>query len=52
MQHAFAGFTGDIGVVLQHDFILRQRAGFVGAENVHRAKVLNGVEVFDDYLLF
>ena len=52
VQHALAGFAGDIGVVLQHDFVLRQGAGFIGAENVHRAKVLNGVEVFDDHLLF
>ena len=52
VQHALAGFAGNIGVVLQHDFVLRQGAGFIGAENVHRAKVLNGVEVFDDHFLF
>ena len=52
VQHPFAGLSGDIGVVLQHDFVLGQGAGFIGAKNVHRAKVLDGVEVFDDHLLF
>ena len=37
-------------VVLQHDFVLRQGAGFIGAKNVHRAKVLDGVEVFNNHL--
>ena len=52
VQHAIAGFAGDIGVVLQHNFVLGQRAGFIGAENVHRTKVLNGIQVFDDHFLF
>ena len=52
MQHAFAHLAGDIGVVLQHDFILRQGTGFIGAQNVHRAKVLYRVEVLDDHFLF
>ncbi len=52
MQHSLAGLTGDIGVVLQHDLVLSQGAGFIGAENIHRAKVLNGVEVFDDHFCF
>ena len=52
VQHPFAGLSGDIGVVLQHDFVLRQGAGFIGAKNVHRAKVLDGVEVFNNHLLF
>ena len=52
VQHPFAGLSGDIGVVLQHDFVLGQGAGFIGAKNVHRAKVLDGVEVFNDHLLF
>ena len=38
-------------MVLQHDFILGQGAGFIGAEDVHRAKILNGVEVLHDNLL-
>ena len=39
-------------MVLQHNFILSQRAGFVGAENIHRAEVLNGVQVLNnDFLL-
>ena len=39
-------------MVLQHDFILRQGAGFIGAQDVHRAKVLYRVEVLDDHFLF
>ncbi len=36
---------------LQHDLVLGQGAGFVGAEDIHRAKVLDSVEVLDDHLL-
>ena len=38
-------------MILQHDFILGQRAGFIGAQNVHRAEVLNGIQMFDDHFL-
>ena len=42
----------DIPVILQHHLVLRKRAGLVGAQHVHRAKVLNRVEVLNDRLLF
>ena len=32
-------------MVLQHNLILGQGAGFISAEDVHRAEILNGVEV-------
>ncbi|MNE25160.1 hypothetical protein D3C80_1184820 [compost metagenome] len=52
VQHTLAYLPGDIRVVLEHDFILRQRPGFVGTQDVHRAKVLDSVEMFhDDFLL-
>ena len=40
-----------VHVSLQHDVVLRQRARLVGAENIHRAEVLNGVKVLHDSLL-
>lgn len=52
MQHAFASFTGDIGMILQHNFILCQGAGFISAQNIHCAKVLNGIQMFDDHFRF
>ena len=39
-------------MVFQHDFVLGQRPGFIGAENIHRAKVLDSVEVLHDHFLF
>ena len=51
MQHVVAGHAEHVGVALEHDFILRQRAGFIGAENIHRAEVLDGVQTFDDHFL-
>ncbi|MNT80446.1 hypothetical protein D3C72_2199000 [compost metagenome] len=51
LQHTFADFARDIRMILQHNFILRQGAGFIGAKNIHRAKVLNGVEVFHNHFL-
>ena len=34
----------DVDVALEHDVVLRERAGLVGAEDVHRPEVLDGVE--------
>ena len=39
-------------MILQHNFILRQGAGFIGTQNIHSAKVLNGIQMFDDHFLF
>ena len=44
--------TVHIQVVFQHHLVLGQRTGLVGAENVDSAKILNGVKIFDDGLLF
>ncbi len=35
----------------EDDAVLRQRAGLVGAQDIHRAEILNGVEALDDDLL-
>ncbi len=50
-KHARIFLAVDVPVVLQHHLVLRERAGFVGAQHVHGAKVLNRVEVLDDGLL-
>ena len=39
-------------MILQDNFILSQGTGFISAQDIHCAKVLDGVEVFDDDLLF
>ena len=41
----------DVAVLLQHDAVRGQRAGLVGAEDVHGAEVLDRVEPLDDDLL-
>ena len=51
-QHPCIVLAIDIQVVFQHHLVLCQRAGFVSAENVDSAEVLNGVKIFDDGLLF
>ena len=51
MQYPLADLAGDVGMVLQHNLILGQGAGFISAEDVHRAEILNGVEVLHDDLL-
>ena len=48
IQYAIAGGTEHVGVALQHDFILGQGAGFISAQNVHGAKVLDSIQTFDD----
>ena len=50
-QHPLGFLASDIEVALQDDAVLGQRAGLVGAQDVHRAKILNRVEAFDDDLL-
>ena len=41
-----------VEVIFQHDLILRQRSGLVGAKDVYGAEVLDGIQVLDDGLLF
>src|ERR1017187_2264710 len=50
-EHFIRLSAGDITVPLQDDSIFGERAGLVGAEHVHSAEVLNGVETLHDYLL-
>ncbi len=42
----------DIRMILQHNFILRPSVGFIGAQNIHRAEVLNRVKVLHDNFCF
>ncbi len=50
LENAFQLFAANIQVSLQNDPVLRQRARLVGAEYVHRAEVLNGIEPLNDDL--
>jgi hypothetical protein len=52
VQEHFIGFaSGNIAVPLEDDPIFGERAGLIGAQHVHAAKVLDGVEPLDDHLL-
>ncbi|MND69537.1 hypothetical protein D3C80_610140 [compost metagenome] len=49
VQHLIVFGPAGVQMVLKDDAILRQGAGFVGAQHVHRAKVLNGVQTLDHH---
>ena len=49
-QHPVVVLTNDVDVALQNDLVLRERSRLVGAEHIHRAKVLNRVEALHDRL--
>ncbi|MNI48561.1 hypothetical protein D3C73_1031290 [compost metagenome] len=49
MQHFIVSDAADVQVVFEDDAILGQGAGFVGAEYVHRAKILDGIQTFDHH---
>ena len=45
-----SSFPMDIEVPLEDDLVLRQGAGLVGAEDIHRPEILDGIKPFDDGL--
>ena len=47
LQDAVGFFAADVEVSLENDPVLGQRAGLVGAQDVHRAEILDGVETLD-----
>ena len=49
VQHLVGVLPKSVGVARQRDLVLRQRAGFVGAEDVHGAKVLDRIEPLDHH---
>ena len=51
-QNSVVHILRSIGVYMlfQHDMVLRQRASLVSAKHIHGAKVLNGVQIFDNRL--
>ena len=51
-QHRFALVFEHVAVQFEDDVVNGQRAGLVGAEHVHGAEVLDGIELLDDDLLF
>ena len=50
-QGLFTPPAADIEMQAERDLVLRQRSGLVGAQHVHGAKILNGVEPFYDHAL-
>jgi len=51
LQYTEASLPNDITVLFKEDAVHRQSAGLVGAQDVHRAEVLDRVEPLDDHLL-
>ncbi len=51
-QYPPAGLALRIHMLLQADFRLGQGAGLVGAQDIHRAKILNRGQALDDHVLF
>ena len=50
-QHPRIILALDVQVIFQHDLVLGQRTGLVGAKNVYGTEVLDGIQVLDDGLL-
>ncbi|MNV17119.1 hypothetical protein D3C71_1079020 [compost metagenome] len=50
-QHVIGIVAPDVDVARQENPVLGQRAGLVGAQHVHGAEVLDGVQAFDDDFL-
>jgi hypothetical protein len=50
-QHVLALAQQNVAVAFENDLVHRQGTRLVGAKNVHRAEVLDGVDAFDDDLL-
>ena len=52
VEEHLVGFTPrDIAMTHENHAVLGERAGLVGAEDIHAAEVLNGVEALDDHVL-
>ena len=50
LQDPLAFLAVDVEMALQDDAVLRQRAGLVGAQHVHRAEILDRIEALRDDL--
>ena len=50
-QGLFTTFAAYVEMQAERDLVLRQRSGLIGAQDVHGAKILNGVEPLYDHLL-
>ena len=51
-QDAVILLAVDVKVILQNHAILRERSGLVRTKHIHGAEVLDGIEVFDNHLVF
>ena len=51
LQHALDSSPRMSRCLFENDPVLRQRAGLVGAQDVHRPEVLDRIEPLDDHLL-
>ena len=51
LQHIVRVFSLNIHMASQKNLVLRERAGFVRAKNIHGAKVLDGIQPLHNHLL-
>ena len=51
LQHFGTVLTGCIQVQFQDDAVLGEGAGLIGAKNIHGPKILDGIDIFDNYFL-
>ena len=51
VQHLLAWLTPDVQVLFQNDLSFGNGSGFVCAQDIHGAEILDGVQTFDDHLL-
>ncbi len=50
MQNALAFIAARVNMLFKNNFALRQRPRFIGAKHICCAKILDGVQAFDDHL--
>jgi len=51
-QHPLAVIAANVEVPFDDDAVLRERAGLIGAQDIHRAEILDRVEALHDHALF
>ena len=51
LENLFAGIAVRVQMLFKYDLALGKCAGLVGAQHVHRPKVLDRVQTFDDHFL-
>ena len=51
-QHMLGSLAVNVEVILKHNVVFCKRSSLIGKKNIHRSKVLDGIKIFDNRLLF